>query len=302
MMKTVLKWLAFVVLGALILWLLGQKALATEEAYMRQVVLKSSQDVAFLTARHAVDTLKQTESQIAGLARALIRENPSADRIHELLRIHFGAHPCVVGVRFFPNTTNPAEIAFRNAASGFGTDLLLPRKSPENIQSLLAHPSPPATTQNIKNESFAYLMLPVKELRENLYLGMIEAQVSMSRLFSPAQELASRRDGELLLLDGQGTIILPKDQGFSFEEDELKTIRDERYGGFIRKGAAQGEMVSFCTLNLLGTGPLPDMAVLSLGDPEIVKKFVERMRLNLGILMSFGLLLVMYLGRLVFFR
>ena len=74
----------------------------------------------------------------------------------------------------------------------------------------------------------------LRESRKKIYPGVLEAKVSLGTLFSFASGVVRSKGGHILLIDKQGRVMLPHNEGWSLTSKDLFRIKRAKQGGFER--------------------------------------------------------------------
>jgi len=290
----------FVGSGLILLIFLSSRSLVTEKNYFESLILSSNRDVAFLAARHAVDELQKIRQQVDGLSRLILREDFSQEKIHSHLRFHFDNHPSLVALRY-RRFEDKEWTEFNNVGSGLSNTLrghpeALLTEISENPKDMYLEPYEVRSVQMLSR------MQVIRDLRGNKTPGIIEAQISVEKLFGSAVELSRQNGGAIVIVGPGGQVLVPKIGGHAFSQSEFLSMREEGFGGVRRQQGAAEELLAWCSFSLLEPVHAPDWLVVYVEQDQSIQEFLKRIRSNLTGLVLVGLLSLLLLTRLVIYR
>lgn len=290
----------FVGSGLILLLFLSSRSLVTEKNYFESLILSSNRDVAFLAARHAVDELQKIRQQIDGLGRLILREDFSSEKIQSHLRYHFENHPSLVALRY-RRLEDRNWTEFHNVGSGLSNTL---PQHPVALMEEIARASTDLYLEPYEVRSVQMLsrIQMIKDLRGNKIPGLIEAQISVEKLFGSAVELSRQKGGAIVIVGPGGQVLVPRIGGHAFSENEFKKMREEGFGGVRRQQGAAEELLAWCSFSLLEPVHAPDWLVVYVEQDQSIQDFLKRIRSNLTGLVLVGLLSMLLLTRLVIYK
>lgn len=287
------------------------RAIESEREFFHSLFIKNNRDIGIMVARQISAELRQVRQRMEGFSRYIIKENFEASKIREYFRYNFENDNVVAGVRLHRKPDNPAELINQPSAKFndyhnlqfpvthdsfvLGRELPMTKIYKDNQD----HFSDPFKVEPSYYMSWIQLL---RDRRKNLYPGVLEAKVSLDNLFSFASGVVQSKGGHILLVDKEGRVMLPADQGWTLTSKDIFRMKRVQKGGFQRSVAGQPELLSFCALKLVDRTSLPDWYIVVIEDQKELDKVTTRLRWNMLSIMVIGVLALMLLARLIIFR
>ena len=311
MWKKFLLWILTVCLGTFILYHTSTRAIESEREFFHSLFLKNNRDIGVLVARQISAELRQVRKRMEGFSRYILKEEFNKKKVREYFRYNFENDDIIAGVRLhkkpqdFRKLINDSAVEyvdyhnlqFPMTKDSFvlGKSLSL-QKVYQNRKDYFSEP--------FKNRDKFYIswIQTLRESRKKIYPGVLEAKVSLGTLFSFASGVVRSKGGHILLIDKQGRVMLPHNEGWSLTSKDLFRIKRAKQGGFERFRGEKRELLSFCSLKLVDRTTLPDWYVVVVEDPKELEKVTARLRWNMLTIMAIGVISLMVLARLIIFR
>lgn len=294
-------WLVYMLCGVGLLFYFSFRAVESERLFFEELLLSNNRDLSLLSARHLIGELKQLRMQMDGFARLVLKEDFVEEKLRDHLRFNVDGHRFIAGVRY--RKKEQAEwVSFLNMTSSFvsadffsADDGLIDRAMETKRPSF-------SSPHELRDEVFASLFVPVRDLRQNITAGIIEVRFSLNRLFEVAGSVSDESKRMVLLVDEKGRIVRPKPAGWTLSPEEYTQMKNNPLGSFSRMVFQDRELFSWCSFSVLEPVMAPSWFVLVVEDGTEYHKFSRRMSFNIYSLALFGLLCLLYLGKILFLR
>lgn len=311
MWKNFLLWVLSVTIGTLLLYQLSMRAIESERDFFHSLFIKNNRDIGILVARQISSELRQVRRRMEGFSRYILKEDFDSSKVREYFRYNFESDGVVAGVRLHKRPDDPRELInqpvpkfndYHNLQFPVVKDSFVLGKElavQELYQRNKNHFSKP-----FKSGSKFYIswIQSITQPRKGTYPGVLEAKVSLDTLFSFASGIVESKGGYILLVDQQGRVMLPSDEGWTLSSKDIFRMKRVQKGGFERVIAGQPELLSFCSLKLVDRTILPDWYVVVIEDQRELERVTNRLRWNMLTILIVGVLSLMLLLRLIIFR
>jgi hypothetical protein len=298
MIKKLLLWILIVCLGSSCMWYLSNKSMDTEKQFFKDLVLENNQHLALLTTRHLVNKFSEIRVQLTGLSNQIVKEDNSTDELKNLFRFQYQNHPYIEAIRFRSFEENKDVIEFHNITSKVNKSFFF--KGLES-KSLLKR-SFYTEVFFVNNEPVISRIQLVKDLRKKIFVGVIEARISISKLLGAKEIQIQSFKGEILLLNKNGKVLLPMNKGWEFEKENYQKLNSSYSGGFERSNSGVVELISFASSKQLEPTALPPLKVLMIEGDKRVESFASRSKFNVLIIFFVGVLCLAYLSKILIYR
>ncbi|MBT3786247.1 cache domain-containing protein [bacterium] len=306
MFKKLIPATAFILAGTLFLHFLVQRAMDAEKGFFQDLFLKNNKEISFLVARSLFDQLRQMKRRTEGFAHLLSKEEFNPGKLRDYFRYNFESDPFISGIRIHQieaqKWTELYNITAQVRPNSFYLGVVeknLTRVYDRNRDWF----SPPFQIPGSKGgrPSFSWIQM-VRASRKNSIPGVMESRIDIGALFESSSRLGrSGRGGVLLVQRGLG-ILSPEKGGWQLSEADMDQIFQQPMGGFLRVTENSTNLLSFCSLRVLDRLNMPDWSVVVIEDQREMKKVTQRLEWNLFVLLGVGVLCLLLLAKLFFFR
>jgi hypothetical protein len=304
MFKKHLFWLAFVVFGGLCLVYISQNAARSETRFFQDLFLKNNREVGYLVARQIYDELRQVKSRMEGFSGFLLKQGFNQKKVAQYFRYNFERDAFLSGVQIHHRSRDHwgryHSLRSPVTSGGFYLQSVEKHFEPFYEQNRDFFSVPFASDGGSKLQ-ISWIQM-VRDTRKGEILGILEGRIDLSKLYEFASKLTRSRRGGVLLVDKSGKIILPKKGGWKLTPSDLKRLGSGLMGEFLRDTQDGQELVSFCSLKVLDGFHMPPWTLVVVEDDLELRKVTERLEWNLWLISGVGVLCLMLLGKLVFYR
>jgi len=306
MFKKLIPATIFVLAGALFLHFLVQRAVKTENGFFRELFIKNNKEISFLVARSLFDQLGQMKRRTEGFAHLLSKEKFDAEKLRDYFRYNFESDPFVSGIRIHEYEAGKWTELYNITAPVHPNSFYLGVVE-KNLTRVYDRNrdwfSPPFQIPGSKggSPSFSWIQM-VRAVRKNQIPGVLESRIDIGSLFESSSRLVRPSGGGVLLVQRGLGILAPSKGGWALGKEEMDAIFSKPLGGFSREENGVTRLISFCSLKVLDRSSMPDWAIVIIEDEKEMERVTRRLELNLYTLLGVGVLCLLLLAKLFFFR
>ena len=295
-MEKFLLWILTVCLGTFILYHTSTRALSLRE-FFHSLFLKNNRDIGVLVARQISAELRQVRKRMEGFSRYILKEEFNKKKVREYFRYNFENDDIIAGVRLHKKPQDFSKLINDSAVEYVDYHNL---QFPMTKDSFVLGKS--LSLQKVYQNRKDYFSEPFKN-RDKFYISWIQTLRERERKFileflrpkflwehSVLLRVLYDQGGHILLIDKQGRVMLPHNEGWSLTSKDLFRIKRAKQGGFERFRGEKRELLSFCSLKLVDRTTLPDWFVVVVEDPKELEKVTARLRWNMLTIMAIGVI------------
>lgn len=270
----------------------------TERQFFIDLVIENNQHLALLTTRHLVNKFSEIRLQLIGLSNQIVKEDNTDKELSNMLRFQYQNHPYIEAIRFKSFEKSTKGVEFHNIASKVNKSFYYKDLDDKSLfkRSFFTD------VFFVNNQPVISRIQLVKNLRKNIFVGVLEARISVSNLLGAKEIQSQSFKGEILLLNKDGRVLLPVNKGWEFEEDDFKKLNASYSGGFERPSSDLVELISFASSKQLEPKALPHLKILLIEGDKRVETFASRSKFNILIIFFVGVLCLAYLSKILIYR